>query len=230
LLVILAAIADEKIPIQTIAPKFTGRFNKGVDFRGDVQAFTREFSADLAVVACAIREYDLPDNLKLSIHSGSDKFSLYAHIAAAIKSVGAGLHLKTAGTTWLEEVAGLARAGGRGLNIAKEIYAQAYGQMEELCKPYATVIEIDREQLPLPAVVKSWTSHQYVGALHHDQNCREYNPNLRQLLHVSFKIAAKMADHFLDAVKSNEEIIARGVTANLFERHIRPVFCEASCF
>ena len=230
LLVILAAIADEKIPIQTIAPKFAGRFNKGVDFRGDVQAFTREFSADLAVVACAIREYDLPDNLKLSIHSGSDKFSLYAHIAAAIKSVGAGLHLKTAGTTWLEEVAGLARAGGRGLNIAKEIYAQAYGQMEELCKPYATVIEIDREQLPLPAVVKSWTSHQYVGALHHDQNCREYNPNLRQLLHVSFKIAAKMADHFLDAVKSNEEIIARGVTANLFERHIRPVFCEASCF
>ncbi len=230
LLVILAAIADEKIPIQTIAPKFTGRFNKGVDFRGDVQAFTREFSADLAVVACAIREYDLPDNLKLSIHSGSDKFSLYAHIRAAIKSVGAGLHLKTAGTTWLEEVAGLARAGGSALNIAKEIYAQAYGQMEELCKPYATVIEIDREQLPLPTVVKSWTSQQYVCALHHDQNCSEYNPNLRQLLHVSFKIAAKMADHFLDAVKSNEEIIARGVTANLFERHIRPVFCEASCF
>jgi hypothetical protein len=155
---------------------------------------------------------------------------LYAHIRAAIKSVGAGLHLKTAGTTWLEEVAGLARAGGSALNIAKEIYAQAYGQMEELCKPYATVIEIDREQLPLPAVVKSWTSQQYVCARHHDQNCREYNPNLRQLLHVSFKIAAKMADHFLDAVKSNEEIIARGVTANLFERHIRPVFCEASCF
>src|SRR6202043_4145500 len=140
LLVILAAVADEKIPIQTIAPKFTGRFNKGVDFRGDVEAFTREFSADLAVVAHAIREYDLPDSLKLSIHSGSDKFSLYAHVRDAIQSAGAGLHLKTAGTTWLEEITGLARAGGSGLDSAKEIYEQAYEQMEELCKPYATVV------------------------------------------------------------------------------------------
>jgi len=224
LLIILAAIADEQIPIQTIAPKFTGRFDKGVDFRGDVEAFAREFSGDLAVVAHAIRNYDLPDNLKLSIHSGSDKFSLYVHIHNAIQSVGAGLHLKTAGTTWLEEVAGLARAGGSGLNIAKEIYVQAYGQMEELCKPYATVIDIHREQLPLPAVVNGWTSQQYVGALHHDENCQLYNPNLRQLLHVSFKIAAKMGNRFLDAVKSNEEIIARGVNANMFERHIRPIF------
>jgi tagaturonate epimerase len=224
LLVILAAVADEKIPIQTIAPKFTGRFNKGVDFHGDMEAFRREFLADLAVVAHAVRRYDLPDNLKLSIHSGSDKFSLYAHIHKAIKSAGAGLHLKTAGTTWLEEVTGLARVGGSGLNIAKEIYVQAYEQMEELCKPYTTVIEIDREQLPLPAEVNGWTSQQYVGALHHDKKCKTYNPNLRQLLHVSFKIAAKMGDRFLDAVKSNKGIIARGVTTNLFERHIRPVF------
>ena len=141
-----------------------------------------------------------------------------------MQSAGAGLHLKTAGTTWLEELTGLARAGGSGLNIAKEVYAQAYGKLEELCKPYATVIEIDREQLPLPEVVSSWTSEQYVDALHHDRNCQAYNPNLRQLLHVSFKIAAKMGERFLDAVKSNEEIIAEGVTANLFERHIRPVF------
>jgi hypothetical protein len=224
LLVILAAIADEKIPMQTFAPRFTGQFNKGVDFRGDAMAFAQEFSADLAVVAYATRNYDLPDNLKLSIHSGSDKFSLYAHIHHAIRSVGAGLHLKTAGTTWLEEVAGLARAGGSALNIAKEIYAQAYEQMEELCKPYATVIEIHREHLPLPAVVYGWTSQRYGDALHHDKNCELYNPNLRQLLHVSFKIAAKMKDRFMNAVKSNEEIIAQGVTANLFERHIRPVF------
>ena len=227
LLVILAAVADEKIPIQTIAPKFTGRFNKGVDFRGDVEVFSREFSSDLAVVTHTTRIYHLPDNLKLSIHSGSDKFSLYAHIHQAIHSVDAGLHLKTAGTTWLEEVAGLARAGGSALNIAKEIYAQAYEQMEELCKPYATVVEIDRQQLPLPAVVDGWTSQQYVDALHHDQNCEQYNPNLRQLLHVSFKIAAQLGKRFLDAVQSHEEIIAQSVTANLLERHIRPVFLSS---
>ena len=75
LLVILAAIADEKIPMQTIAPKFTGRFNKGVDYVGDLVQFEKEFSDDLAVIAFAVRKYGLPANLKLSVHSGSDKFS-----------------------------------------------------------------------------------------------------------------------------------------------------------
>ncbi|GAH66083.1 unnamed protein product, partial [marine sediment metagenome] len=107
---ILAAIADEGIPAQTIAPKFTGRFNKGVDYVGDVTLFAKEFESDLAVVAFAIKEFGLPDSLKLSIHSGSDKFSIYGPIAGALKKFDAGLHLKTAGTTWLEELIGLAMA------------------------------------------------------------------------------------------------------------------------
>ena len=77
LLIILAMIADEKIAIQTIAPKFTGRFNKGVDYVGDVARFAREFEQDLAAIAFAVATYGLPDNLKLSVHSGSDKFSIY---------------------------------------------------------------------------------------------------------------------------------------------------------
>ena len=60
LLIILAALADEKIPIQTIAPKFTGRFNKGVDYVGDVKQFEKEFNEDLAVIAFAIKQYGLP--------------------------------------------------------------------------------------------------------------------------------------------------------------------------
>src|SRR5215475_12015954 len=60
LLVILAAIADEKIPVQTIAPKFTGRFNKGVDYVGNVAQFALEFEQDLAVIAHAIERYGLP--------------------------------------------------------------------------------------------------------------------------------------------------------------------------
>ena len=55
LLIILAAIADEKIPIQTIAPKFTGRFNKGVDYVGDVKQFAEEFEEDIAAIAFAVR-------------------------------------------------------------------------------------------------------------------------------------------------------------------------------
>jgi tagaturonate epimerase len=227
LLIILAAIADEKIPIQTVAPKFSGRFNKGVDYRGDVPKFSKEFAADLAVIAHALGRYDLPPNLKLSVHSGSDKFSLYSAIYRAITQAGAGIHLKTAGTTWLAELEGLALAGSSGLQLANEIYAQAYEKMEELCAPYASVIEIDRRRLPQPDSVKAWTAEEFAGALHHDANCRLYNVEFRQLLHVSFKIAAKMGSRFTEAVLQNETIIARGVTENLFERHIRPVFLPA---
>src|SRR5207248_10049139 len=120
LLVILAALADEKIPIQTIAPKFTGRFNKGVDYVGDVAQFEKEFNEDLAVIAFAIKKYNLPETLKLSVHSGSDKFSIYEPMRRALSRFDGGVHLKTAGTTWLEEVIGLAEAGGDGLRLAKE--------------------------------------------------------------------------------------------------------------
>jgi tagaturonate epimerase len=224
LLIILAAIADEKIPIQTVAPKFTGRFNKGVDYVGDVAQFTKEFNEDLAAIAFAVKAYGLPENLKLSIHSGSDKFSIYAAIHAAIKKFDAGVHLKTAGTTWLEELIGLAEAGGAGLEIAKEIYTEAYAHSEELCAPYATVIDIDPTKLPPPGRVNGWTSEQYTSALRHDQNNKAYNQSLRQLLHVGFKVAAKMEDRYLTALEANEEVVARNVTANLFERHIKPVF------
>jgi hypothetical protein len=224
LLIILAAIADEKIPIQTIAPKFTGRFNKGVDYVGDVAQFTKEFEEDLAAIDFAVKRYGLPENLKLSVHSGSDKFSIYAAIHAAVIKFDAGVHVKTAGTTWLEELIGLAEAGGSGLEIAKEVYAEAFAHAEELCKPYATVIDIDYAKLPSVETVNGWTSEQYTSALRHDQSNAAYNPSFRQLLHVGFKVAAKMGDKYLNALEANEEIVAKNVTTNLFERHIKPIF------
>jgi hypothetical protein len=224
LLIILAAIADEKIPIQTIAPKFTGRFNKGVDYVGDVAQFSKEFSEDLATIAFAIKTYGLPENLKLSVHSGSDKFSIYPSIYEAITKFDAGVHLKTAGTTWLEELVGLAEAGGVGLEIAKEVYSEAYAHREELCAPYATVIDIDPAALPQPDEVNGWTSEQFTSALRHDQSNKSYNRSFRQLLHVGFKVAAKMGDRYLKALEANEDVVARNVTKNLFDRHIRPVF------
>jgi tagaturonate epimerase len=224
LLIILAAISDEKIPIQTIAPKFTGRFNKGVDYVGDVAQFTKEFNEDLATIAFAIKTYGLPENLKLSIHSGSDKFSIYKAVHDAVKKFDAGVHMKTAGTTWLEELIGLAEAGGTGLEIAKEVYAEAYAHSKELCAPYATVIDIDPAKLPKPEEVNGWTSEQYTSALRHEQGNKAYNQSFRQLLHVGFKVAAKLGDRYLKALEANEEVVAKNVTTNLFERHIRPVF------
>jgi hypothetical protein len=227
LLIILAAIADEKIPIQTIAPKFTGRFNKGVDYVGDLEKFSQEFADDVAVIAYAIKQYGLPGNLKLSVHSGSDKFSIYAPIRAAMKKFDAGVHLKTAGTTWLEEIIGLAEAGGEGLALAKEIYAEAYAHREELCGPYATVIDIDPAQLPKPEQLSTWSSEQLVAALRHDPKNPAYNSSMRQLLHVGFKVAAKMGKRYLDLLSKEEQTIAKNVTGNLFDRHIKPLFLGA---
>ena len=224
LLIILVAVADEGIPIQTIAPKFTGRFDKGVDYVGDVAKFTEEFSNEVAAIAFAVRHHGMSSNLKLSVHSGSDKFSLYGPIHRTLRKFDAGVHLKTAGTTWLEELIGLAEAGGEGLDLAKEIYAEAYSQCEELCAPYAAVINIDPAQLPAPESVGEWSSEQFVSALRHDPKSSAYNPNLRQLLHVGFKVAARMGTRYLDLLSIMEPTIAKNVTRNLFERHIKPLF------
>jgi hypothetical protein len=224
LLVILAAIADEGIPAQTIAPKFSGRFNKGVDYAGDPRQFEREFCADVAVVAHAVARYGLPENLKLSVHSGSDKFSIYPAIRRALERFDAGLHLKTAGTTWLEELIGLAEAGGDALELARQVYRAAYEHREELCAPYAAVIDIDPAQLPHPDAVARWSSERFVAALRHDRACPEYNPHLRQLLHVGYKVAAQMGARYLEALRASEATVARNVTSNLYERHIRPLF------
>ena len=224
LLIILAALADEGIPVQTIAPKFSGRFNKGVDYAGDPAQFEREFTLDIAVIHWAVKHFPLPENLKLSVHTGSDKFSIYPLIHKALQRFHAGVHLKTAGTTWLEEMIGLAEAGGDALTMAKEIYAEAYAHCDELCKPYATVIDIDHSKLPMPEEVNGWSSEQFTNALRHIPDHPGFNPNLRQLLHVGFKIAAKMGDRYIQLLEANEEVIAKNVTENIFERHIRPVF------
>lgn len=224
MLFILAMIAREGIPVDTVAPKFSGRFNKGVDYVGDVAQFEAEFDADAAVIEFAIKEFGLADGLRLSVHSGSDKFSIYPAMNRVMKKRDTGLHLKTAGTTWLEEIIGLAEADGEGLVLAKELYAQALDHMDELCKPYAAVIDIDSANLPAADDVGGWTSDQLVNALRHVPDCPGFNSDMRQLMHVGYKIAANMGDKYLDAVREHRESVSRNVTQNLLDRHIIPVF------
>ena len=224
LLVILAALADENIRLQTIAPKFTGRFNKGVDYVGDIDQFRQEFNEDIAVIDKAIRLYGLPENLKLSVHSGSDKFSIYPAIREAIQCKGVGVHLKTAGTTWLEELIGLSEAGGDGLELAKEIYIYSLEHIDELCAPYASVIDIDSSALPFPEDVSTWDGPMLAATIRHVPTEPHFNANVRQLLHVAFKVAAKSGNRYLDLLDANEEIVGAQVTENLLQRHIKPLF------
>ena len=229
LFVILAAVADEGIPAQTIAPKFTGRFNKGVDYVGDPQVFAAEFDADVCVVRAAVRRFGLPASLKLSVHSGSDKFSLYPAIARTLARRRAGVHIKTAGTTWLEELIGLAKSGGDGLAVAKEIYRLALTRFDELCAPYATVIDVQRARLPRLDEVEGWSAGRFAATLKHAPADTQFNSDFRQFMHVSFKIAAELGPRYLDALRACRTVVAKHVTENLYARHLQPIFGALSC-
>ena len=221
---ILSMISHFNIPAQTIAPKFTGRFNKGVDYAGDIVQFRREFEQDLLVIDYAIKEFNLPDSLKLSVHSGSDKFSIYPVMGELIKKHDKGIHVKTAGTTWLEEVIGLAMAGGEALEMAKDIYSRAYTRQDELCGPYSTVIDINAGELPDPDDVAEWNGNKFAGALRHIPGNPDYNPSFRQLIHVGYKVAAELGDKFTGMLKKHHRVVGEQVTENIFERHLKRLF------
>jgi hypothetical protein len=221
---ILSMIKHFEIPVQTIAPKFTGRFNKGVDYVGDVVQFRKEFEEDLLVIAHAVRSFGLPENLKLSVHSGSDKFTIYPIMGELIRKHDAGLHVKTAGTTWLEEVIGLALSGREALDMAKQIYTRAYQRREELCGPYSAVIDIDPATLPEPAAVRQWNGEKFASTLRHVPDHPDYHPGFRQLVHVGYKVAAEMGEDFLSMVRKHSVTVGEQVKTNLYDRHIRLLF------
>jgi len=224
LLFILKMLADKGVPAQTIAPKFTGRFNKGVDYVGDLDQFAKEFEEDVLVIDYAVKEFGLPEELKLSVHSGSDKFSIYPIMAKIIKKYDKGLHLKTAGTTWLEEVIGLSIAGEDGLDAAKKIYANSHDRKEELCAPYADVIDIDASKLPSVDEVNKWSGEKFANTLRHIPGHPDYNPNFRQLIHVAYKVAAEMGTEYTSLLEKYADVVGNCVEENLYDRHLKRLF------
>lgn len=221
---ILKMLGDENIPLQTIAPRFSGRFNKGVDYVGDIARFSAEFEADLMIISKAVEEFELPENLKISVHSGSDKFSIYPHIGEIIRKHNKGIHLKTAGTTWLEEIIGLSEAGGKALDFAKDVYIRSLEKIDELCAPYADVIDIDRSILPSAEEVKGWSGSKFASSLRHIPGHPGYNPGMRQLIHVAYKMAALKMEEFFSLLDENREEIGQNVFENIYNRHICRLF------
>ncbi|HZK03127.1 MAG TPA: tagaturonate epimerase family protein [Bacteroidaceae bacterium] len=221
---ILSALSIYGVPAQTIAPKFSGRFNKGVEYVGNIEQFAIEFEQDLLVIDFAIKEFGLPNNLKLSIHSGSDKFVIYPIIGNLIRKYNKGIHVKTAGTTWLEEIIGLALSDNKSLELVKKIYSIAFDRIEELCEPYKTVIDIDRDKLPSVTDIMKMSGDIFARTLRHDQSDPKYNPHFRQLIHVSYKIAAELKEEFIPALKRNKDVVGAQVIENLYNRHIMRLF------
>jgi hypothetical protein len=76
------------------------------------------------------------------------------------------------------------------LGVGYRFYANSFNRSEELCAPYADVIEIDNSQLPLVEGVNAWTSEKFANTLRHIQGHPDYNANFRQLIHVAYKVAS----------------------------------------
>ena len=224
MLFILKMLANKGVPAQTIAPKFTGRFNKGVDYVGNLDQFAKEVEEDVLVIDFAVKEFGLPEDLKLSVHSGSDKFSIYPIMSEVLAKHDKGLHIKTAGTTWLEEVSGLAVAGGDGLSLAKKIYENSYNRSEELCAPYADVIDIDQTQLPSVEEVNGWSSEKYANTLRHIPDHPDYNSNFRQLIHVAYAVAAQLGNEYTDLLVKHADVVGSCVEENIYDRHLKRLF------
>ena len=115
-------------------------------------------------------------------------------------------------------------AGGEGLEAAKAIYANSLGRKEELCAPYADVIDIDDSKLPTVAEVNTWSSEKFANTLRHIPGHPDYNPNFRQLIHVAYKVAAEMGTTYTDLLKKYSDVIGTCVEENIFERHLKRLF------
>jgi hypothetical protein len=135
-----------------------------------------------------------------------------------------GIHIKTAGTTWLEEMIGLALAGDEALALTKSIYAKAYDRRNELCAPYSAVIDIDESQLPIAGRGRKMEWSAVADTLRHIPGHPLYNPSFRQLIHVGYKVAAEYSNVYISLINQNASIVGKQVTENIYHRHFRRLF------
>jgi tagaturonate epimerase len=86
------------------------------------------------------------------------------------------------------------------------------------------VIDIDKNRLPGAGQVSRWNGERFAAALRHDPGEPDYNPDMRQLVHVAYKVAAEYGREFTEMVEKHGEVIGRQVTANIYDRHFRRIF------
>ena len=122
-LFIARELAARGVMVSSLAPRFVGEFQKGIDYIGDVAAFEKQLAVHCGIAKAA-------GGYKISVHSGSDKFSVYPAIG---RHTGMRLHLKTAGTSWLQAVLVIARVNPA---LFRRIFARALASFADASKLY----------------------------------------------------------------------------------------------
>ncbi len=194
----------------SLAPRYVGRFEKGVDYIGDLLAFEKDFAGH-AAIARHFGPY------KLSLHSGSDKFSIYPIAARCAHGL---VHLKTAGTSYLEALRTIAVVNE---DLFREIYVFAREHYEYDRVSYHVSAELKRA--PLPNAITDWPALL-------DQF------DAREILHVTFgsvlsdKTAVgdwRFYDRFMACLRTNPEMYAANLERH-FARHLKPFTAQTEIF
>ncbi len=196
-LFIIKELNRRGVTVNSIAPRFIGEFQKGIDYIGDLEQFDKQFKihADIA------RENG---NYKISIHSGSDKFSVYPSIG---KHTGCRVHLKTAGTSWLEAVKTIALTNP---SLYRKIHSKAFDYFEEATKQYH--VTTDTDSIPR---LEDFDDASLVQFFDDD--------NARQLIHITYGSLLgdpEIRDRFFDTLSREEDTHYRTVSEHI-GRHIR---------
>jgi len=157
---IVEELRRNRINFTSLALRFIGEFEKGIDYIGDTEIFKKEFSAHAAIC----RHFG---GYKLSIHSGSDKFSIYPTIAESTKGV---FHIKTAGTNWLEAVRLISHKNPA---LYRRMHQIALSNFEKDRKSYHVTTDLSK----IPALSK--LSDEELPELLTENNCR-------QLMHITY--------------------------------------------
>ncbi len=195
---VFAAMELQRLGVRWVglAPRFVGRFEKGVDYLGDLAEFERTFAQHVAVA----RHFG---PYKISIHSGSDKFSIYP-IAARL--AGDLIHLKTAGTSYLEALRAVANIDPA---LFREILAFALARYPQDRASYH--VSAEESRVPRPDSLKDQELPDVLDQFH-----------ARQVLHVTFgSVLARFRDRLLQVLADNEETHYQSVRAHM-ERHVKP--------
>jgi len=191
------------VELVSLAPRFCGDFEKGIDFKGDLEQFKQEYKLHLAIA----EEFG---GYKLSIHSGSDKFSVYEAIGSL--NMGA-VHVKTAGTSYLEALRTVASADPV---LFREILEYSKERFEEDKKTY----HITGRPSDIPSN-DELEDQDLIHLLDDD--------DARQVLHVTFgsvlsgidTISASFKDRLMQCLKMNEDLYEMNLE-NHFDKHLSP--------
>lgn len=199
---------EQGMKLVSLAPRYIGDFEKGVDYKGDLRAFEKSL-ANHAAIAQLLGPY------KLSLHSGSDKLSIYSAFARITKGQ---FHVKTAGTSYLEALRVVARADD---SLFRRIIEFALGRYETDKATYH--VSATLKDGPKPAGLDAWKLEEiYIGDWSQVADGAGFTGLGRQILHCTFGSVLthpELKSEMRAVLESNQKLYDE-VLADHFEKHL----------